>query len=162
MRLLGLHGGAVPDDAQAFAAAEQQKLARARVRVRLTQSREGDARPLVWRKGIKMGIAWLERVRGHCRERFVRRVARIQKQHHSDEEGARGLVANLNVGVEERHVPQPLAQGDALVYEAEHMCVRAVRSMRVCVRARLVAGAFVLLILVGRRTKLVVHYYYYY
>ena len=64
-------------------------------------------------------------------------------QDHGDEEGARELVANLNVGVEEQHMSQPLAQGDVLVYDAEHMCTVA---LRVCVCmllefARLAAAA---------------------
>ncbi len=40
--------------------------------------------------------------------------------HHGDVEGARGLVANLNVGVEERHVAEPLAERDTLTNDAEH------------------------------------------
>ncbi len=48
---------------------------------------------------------------------------------HSDVKSARGVVANLNVGVEERHVAKPLAERDALVDDKEHVyacvCARA-------------------------------------
>ncbi len=100
--------------------------------------REGNARghaaaPVVlvlwwlW-NGIKMRIARLERVR-----RNERGAAAIgggplllliedSDHDHGGVKGARGVVANLNVGVEERHVAEPLA---ALVDDAEYVCVRA-------------------------------------
>jgi hypothetical protein len=56
-------------------------------------------------------------------QRCDRRSARLllEDHHHGDVEGARGVVANLNVGVEERHVAEPLAERDALMDDAEHI-----------------------------------------
>jgi hypothetical protein len=58
--------------------------------------------PLVLWNGIKMGITLLERVLWHERGGVI--GACLLLQPHGDVEGARGLVTNLNVGVEERHV----------------------------------------------------------
>ncbi len=67
----------------------------------------------------------------------------------------------MNVGVEERHMVEPLAHGDALVYNAEH--ARRCAYVRMCswsaTGQRLVIIIIIclvpLLILFGRRTNLV-------
>jgi hypothetical protein len=61
-----------------------------------------------------MRIALLERVLRNERGAAIggRRVLLLieDRDHdHSDVKSARGVVANLNVGVEERHVAEPLA-----------------------------------------------------
>jgi hypothetical protein len=70
-----------------------------------------------------MRIARLERVRWdkRCGAIGGRRVLLLlEHHHHGDVEGARGVVANLNVGVEERHVAEPLAERDVLMDDTEH------------------------------------------
>ncbi len=42
---------------------------------------------------------------------------------HVDSDGARGIVEDLNFGVKEQHMVQPLALGDALAYYVEHIWV---------------------------------------
>jgi hypothetical protein len=100
--------------------------------------REGNARghaaaPVVlvlwwlW-NGIKMRIARLERVRRNERGAAAPAILRLiedSDHDHGGVKGARGVVANLNVGVEERHVAEPLAERDALVDDADYVCVRA-------------------------------------
>jgi hypothetical protein len=71
------------------------------------------ARVVKWNKD---GKNRLERVRGHERGGVIN--ARIQ--HHGNVEGARRLVTNLEVGVEERYMAEPLTERDALVNDAEH------------------------------------------
>jgi hypothetical protein len=118
-------------DAQAIAAAEQQ--AHGGV-TSVIAKREGDARGrapapvllLLWNgfNGIKMRIALLERVLRDERSAAIggRRVLLLIEDHHNgDVEGARGVVANLNVGVEERHVAEPLAERDELMDDAKHI-----------------------------------------
>jgi hypothetical protein len=125
-------------DAQAIAAAEQQAHGGGVV-VIIIAKREGDARGrapapvlVLWLwNGIKMRIARLERVLRNERGAAIggRRVLLIlieERCHdHSDVKSARRVAANLNVGVEERHVAEPLAERDALVDDAEYVCVRA-------------------------------------
>ena len=121
-------------DAQAIAAAEQQLAHGAGVVILIIiAKREGDARgraaaPLVvlvlwwlW-NGIKMRIARLERVLrnergaaiGGGQRRFPPYFIMIRIEDwdhdHSDVKSARRVVANLIVGVEERHVAEPLAE----------------------------------------------------
>jgi hypothetical protein len=129
-------------DAQANAAAEQQAHGGVVAGVIIIAKREGDARGsapapvlVLWLwNGIKMRIARLERVRRNERgaaiggrrvlllrvliEELLLRVLIEELDHDhtsSDVKSARGVVANLNVGVEERHVAEPLAERDALV-----------------------------------------------
>jgi hypothetical protein len=74
-----------------------------------------------------MRIARLERVRRDERGAAIgglRVLLLIEDHHdHGDVEGARGVVANLNVGMEELHVAEPLAERDALMDVAEHIGV---------------------------------------
>ncbi len=78
-----------------------------------------------------MRIARLERVRRNERGAAIGAGGPLllfiedHDHDHGDVKSARGVVANLNVGVEERHVAEPLAERDALVDDAEHMCARA-------------------------------------
>jgi hypothetical protein len=67
-----------------------------------------------------MRIARLERVRWHERGSVIGAQPVFLLQHHGEVEGARGLVANLNVGMEEGHVAEPLAERDALMNDAGH------------------------------------------
>jgi hypothetical protein len=127
-------------DAQAIAAAEQQ--AHGGVGgVAVIAKREGDARGraapvlLLLLNGIKMRIARLECVRRDERGAAIggqRVLLTLEDHHHGGVKGARGVVANPNVGVEERQVAEPLAERDALMDDAEHMaCARRVLYMRV-------------------------------
>ncbi len=105
-------------DAQTIAAAEQK--AHGSVILILIAKREGDLRcsapaPVLvlwlW-NGIKMRIAGLERVRRNERSaaiggRHILLLIEDSDHDHSDAKSARRVVANLNVGVEERHVAEP-------------------------------------------------------
>jgi hypothetical protein len=149
--------------AHAIAAAEQQ--AHCGVAGVAVAKREGDARSctppslLVLWNGIKMGIALLERVLWHERCSVI--GARVLLQHHGNVEGACGLLANLNVGVEERHVAEPLAERDALMNDADHgarggwrmrvLCARAVYQCVAVVVQRLAVPPHPLIVF-GRRT----------
>ncbi len=105
---------------QEIAAAEQQ----AHGGVTSVAKREGDARGsapapvllLLW-NGIKMRMTRLEaRVECVLWDECGAAIGRLhvllllEDRHHGDVEGARGVVANLNVGGEERHVAELLAE----------------------------------------------------
>ncbi len=152
-------------NAQAIAAAEQQAHGGVVAGVIIIAKHEGDARGrapspvlVLWLwNGIKMRImiARLERVRRNERGAAIggRRVLLLIEEcdhNHSDVKSARGVVANLNVtvGVEERHVAEPLAERDALVDDAEHWHVTQAGTavtvyVRVCVCARYIGDILV-------------------